>query len=131
MPSVYFTEAERERLASFPEEISEEELITYYTLPEADLACVLQHRGDANRFGFALQLGSLRWLGFCPDNLAAAPSAVVAYLAQQLRLSEAVLPEYGERAQTRTDHLRKAQAHIGFRRPLRRSLLESASPLGE
>ena len=41
-------------------------------------------RDDAGRLGFALQLGTLRYLGFCPDDLAAAPAEVVRFLADQL-----------------------------------------------
>lgn len=115
MPVGFFTEAERERLGRFPAEISPEELITYFTLTATDLAQVRAHRGEPNRLGFALQLSALRYLGFCPDDLTTAPSAVLTYLAQQLGTAPEALRDYGERAQTRTDHRGEIQAYLGFR----------------
>jgi Domain of unknown function (DUF4158) len=72
---------------------------------------------DASRLGFALQLGTLRHLGFCPDDLASAPPEVVGFLADQLRVDPQALSAYGQRAQTRTDHFLAVQAYVGFRKP--------------
>ena len=54
-------------------------------------------------------------MGFCPDDLTAAPNAVVNYLAQQLEISDNVLADYGTRAQTRTEHFLKVVDYLGFR----------------
>jgi TnpA family transposase len=53
--------AERADLFSFPED--HDELIRYYTFSEADLSLVRQHRGPANRLGFAVQLCCMRHPG--------------------------------------------------------------------
>ena len=50
-----------------------------FTLSESDLEFVRQQRGDHNRLGFALQLCALRYLGFCPDDIATAPSTPIAF----------------------------------------------------
>ena len=96
-------------------------------------AVVRNHRGNHNRLGFALQLLTLRYLGFCPDDLATAPVTVVAYVAEQLDVTPDVLDTYGDRAQTRTDHFLELQAYLGFRqarlgdlRSLAKWLLERA-----
>ena len=70
MPVQLFTEAERARRHRFPEVITYEELVTFFTLSERDLRqysafTVLPH----NRLGYALQLCTLRFMGFVPDNL--------------------------------------------------------------
>ena len=70
----------------------------------------------ANRLGFALQLGTLRFLGFCPDDLSTAPEAVVAFVAQQLDVAPGELARYGRRGQTRTEHLRQIRRYLGFRK---------------
>lgn len=55
------TAAEKESLIAIPE--TEEELIRYYTLSETDLSIIRQHRGAANRLGFAVQLCCMRYPG--------------------------------------------------------------------
>jgi hypothetical protein len=68
----------------------------------------------ANRLGFAIQLGALRFLGFCPDDLGTAPEAVVAYVARQLDVAPGELARYGQRGQARTEHLRQIRRYLGF-----------------
>ena len=63
----------------------------------------------------ALQLATLPWLGFVPDDVEAAPVEAVARLARSLGLDPAVLAGYGRRGQTRTAQLRAAIEHLGWR----------------
>lgn len=81
MPGQLFSDAERGRLTGFPERVSRKDLVTYYTLTRSDRVAVNRCADDAGRLGLALQLGTLRYLGFCPDDLAAAPGEVVRFLA--------------------------------------------------
>lgn len=90
--------------------------MTFYTLTGSDRAAVNRCADDAGRLGFALQLGTLRYMGFCPDDLAAAPGEVVLFLADQLRVPPEGLPAYGRRPQTRTDHFLAVQDHLGYRK---------------
>jgi hypothetical protein len=53
--------AERESLLALPD--SRNDLIRYYTFSETDLSIIRQHRGAANRLGFAVQLCYLRFPG--------------------------------------------------------------------
>ena len=89
--SQLLTDAERTRLNNFPVVVEENDLSAFFTLTDADLNQVRDQRGDSNRLGFALQLGALRYLGFCPDDLKAAPDVVVHYLARQLNVAAATL----------------------------------------
>jgi hypothetical protein len=115
MPIGFLTDADRDRLNRFPIDIAPTDLLTYFTLSEADLELIQAHRGDHNRLGFALQLVALKFLGFAPGDLSAAPARAVAYLALQLGLPTSALVQYGDREHTRTDHLREIQAYVGFR----------------
>jgi len=115
MPGRFLSDVDRQRLSQFPLEISAEDTITYFTLSATDLVLLEDRRGDHNRLGIALQLGALRYLGFCPDDLGTAPQPVVSYLAGQLTLSPTILAAYGQRSQTRTGHLQEVIAYLGFR----------------
>ena len=103
---------EREQLLALPE--SHEEFIRQYTFSEGYLSLIHQHRGPANRLGFAVQLCYLRIpsvvLGM--DQLPA-PS-VLAFVATQLKLAVPEWAVYGQREQTRRKYLRELQAAFGF-----------------
>ena len=54
MPGQLFTDAERRRLGGFPDRVSHEDLVTYYTLTRSDRAEVNQCAADdADRLGYA------------------------------------------------------------------------------
>lgn len=63
---------ERDSLFTLPN--SQEELIRHYTFNETDLSIIRQHRGSANRLGFAVQLCYMRhpgiMLGACDEPFA-------------------------------------------------------------
>ena len=114
MPEHWLTETEIVRLTSHPTEIPEADVITFFTLTESDHRLLATLRGDDNRLGFALQLCTLRYLGFVPADLSQVPSPVIKFLARQLPASPAILRAYGERSQTRTGHLQEIEVHLGF-----------------
>jgi TnpA family transposase len=124
MPTDFLTDVERERLSTYPEEISSGDLGRFFTLTAHDLEIVVQQRGDHNRLGFALQLCTLHYLGFIPNNLLDSPPAVVRLLAHQLGVSSEALQAYGEREQTRSDHLAQILPHLGYRRTSPNDLAE-------
>ena len=71
------------RLASFPEEIPGDDLISAFTLTGADRDLVAIRRRAANRLGLALQLYALRYLGFVARNLSVAPRSAACFVADQ------------------------------------------------
>ena len=106
------SDAELAGLLALPD--TEAEAIRRYTFSDADLAIIAQHRGSANRLGFAVQLCYMRYPGIV---LAAddAPSASLLRLAaQQLKLSPEHWTAYGKREQTRREHLVELQTVFGF-----------------
>jgi len=111
-----FADDELERLRGFPE-INKEELIRFFTLTPADVGFIDPGRGRSpkDRLGLAVQLCTLPWLGFVPDNVASAPSAAVARLSERLRIPVGELRFYGERKQTRTDHLREVTGYLNWK----------------
>lgn len=109
-------DAERERLNGFPPEISQEDIIAFFTLSPSDINQIPKTASAGNRLGFIVQLCTLRFLGFCPDDLSSVPQDVLIYLAKQLEVPPISLSDYGERGQTRTDHLQVILAYLRFRK---------------
>lgn len=124
MADSFLSTAQRERLSSYPDEISSGDLGRFFTLASRDLALVAQQRGDHNRLGFALQLCVLRYLGFIPNRLLVPPLAVVRLLAHQLDVATEAIQAYGERDQTRSGHLVQVMQHLGYRRATSQDLME-------
>jgi TnpA family transposase len=116
VPTGFLSDAERERLDSFPAQVVPDDIETYFTLSRADRRQIPRTASPANRLGFALQLGALRFLGFCPDDLTTVPEAVVTFVARQIDVAPGELARYGRRGQTRTDHLRQVRRYFGFRK---------------
>ena len=114
MATQVFSEAELERLRGFPE-VDREQLVRFFTLTPTEEAFVRSHRGPTNRLGVAVQLCTLPWLGFVPDDVASAPAQAVQRLAEHLRIPATALTSYGARDQTRTDHLMVVATLLGWR----------------
>ncbi len=74
-----------------------------------------EQRGGPNQLAVALQLGALRWLGFVPEDLAAAPPDTLAALAETLDVPARAIFDYAVRAQTRGEHRLLVRAYAGFR----------------
>lgn len=124
MPTRFFSDAELARLTGYPTEIADDDLVTFFRLETEDLAWLLrEHRGPANRLGLALQLATLPWLGFVPDDLSSAPGPAVQRLAAQIGVDPDALSDYGGwKEQTRTEHLREVLARLDWRSPGRGEL---------
>ncbi len=115
MAARFLSDAQLERLRGFPE-IGQDELVRFFTLTPDDIAFVVSRRGRSavNLLGLAVQLCTLRWLGFVPAEVSRAPSVAVARLAATLEVDPGLLTGYGERDRTRRDHLRLAAGHLGW-----------------
>ncbi|HCF1766392.1 TPA: Tn3 family transposase [Pseudomonas aeruginosa] len=104
---------ERESLLALPD--AKDELIRQYTFNETDLSIIRQHRGPANRLGFAVQLCYLRFPGIFLgiDELPFQP--LLRMVAAQLKVPVESWNEYGQREQTRREHLVELQTVFGFK----------------
>ena len=109
-----FSEDELAQLRGFPEP-GRAELIRFFTLAPADEAFLRKFRGRGKVLGAAVQLCTLPWLGFVPDDVTTAPAAAVARLSDRLGIPVGELRGYGGREQTRTGHLRDIVAFLGWR----------------
>ncbi len=125
MATRVFTDAELERLRSFPE-INPDGLIRFFTLakPHVEFVDPGRGRGPADRLGMAVQLCTLPWLGFVPDDVTCAPPAAVARLSQHLGIPMGELRGYAAREQTRTTHLGQVVRYLKWTVPDERTYKE-------
>ncbi|MCK5520921.1 MAG: DUF4158 domain-containing protein, partial [Candidatus Marinimicrobia bacterium] len=114
MPRQFFTDIERERLNRFPSEITYDDVITYFTLSALDMEKLPIFSADYNRLGFALQLCTLRYLGFSPRMLTTIPNNVIDHIACQLKVNPDILSAYGSCIQTKTNHFQEIQNYLGY-----------------
>lgn len=115
MPVNFLSEAERLRFTSFPDNLSADDLIGFFTLSQTDIQQIPAHASAVNRLGFALQLLLLRFLGFHPPQLTSVPEIVIEFVASQIDVESVQINFYGIRDQTRSDHQRQIENYLGYR----------------
>jgi hypothetical protein len=124
----------REAKDGLPQEIDENTLRKYFTLTEADLAQVELCRGAINRLGFAVQLCTLRWLGYFLREMQGVPEAVIETMARQLGLLPISLESYPQHENTEQEHHERVRRHLDFVRceqPHRQQLLAYITDLAQ
>ena len=106
------TEAERDTLLAIPTE--EAELIRLTSFSDQDIALINQHRGEANRLGFAIQLCYLRYPGSVLEEGAKPAPLLLKRVAKILKISEDKWMHYATRSQTRWDYLQELYTYLGI-----------------
>ncbi len=96
--------------------LSRADLERFFYLDDVDRKLIAKRRGDHSRLGFAVQVGTVRFLGtFLADPLDV-PWGMVDYLAEQLGMSDpSGLKRYTERVETTNAHAREIRAVYGYR----------------
>ena len=117
MPVEFLTDEQVARFGRFAGQApSQAELERFFFLDDADHALVRRHRGQHNRLGFSLQLGTVRYLGtFLPDPLEV-PTEVVDFLASQLDVDDpSCVKSYAQRQATQWEHAAEIRSECGYR----------------
>jgi len=106
----------------YADAVSAAQLDRYFHLDAADRELVDARRGAQNRLGFALQLGTVRFLGRFLADPTDMPAPVVVYVAAQLGIDDPdVLKGYARRQSTQWEHaeqIRRAYGYRGFSDPV-------------
>ncbi len=96
-------------------EVSVSDLERCFFLDDSDLERVRRCRGDHHRLGFALQLGTLRYLGTFLPNPIDVPTGAIDYLAEQLHIDDgSCIKKYMSRRNTHFEHAAEIAASYGY-----------------
>ena len=117
MPVDFLSDEQGGTYGRFVGSVSEVDFERFFFLNDDDLTIVGRRRGAANRLGFAVQLGTVRYLGSFLDDPTAAPGNVVEFVSRQLRIAGlAVFEEYSVRPKTGYEYGWEIAEAYGYRR---------------
>ncbi len=115
MPVEFLNPDQQRRYGTYTDDPSPLQLDRYFHFDDRDHQRINRRRTDHTRLGFAVQLGTVRFLGtFLPDPTQV-PANVATYIADQLGLPEtACLTQYHSR-DTHWNHAIEIQQEYGYR----------------
>lgn len=114
MPVSFLSSQQRENYGSYTGAPSPDDLARYFHLDDTDHALIAQKRGEHNRFGFAVQLGTVRYLGTFLDDPLAVPVPVLHTLAKQLRIETVDGARAYSEGEQRWQHAAEIRARYGY-----------------
>lgn len=115
VPVEFLTDEQASAYGRFVGSPSRAELERCFLLDDADRLQISKRRGEANRLGFALQLGVVRVLGTFLTDLNDVPVVAVDYVADELKITDrSCLRAYAAREKTRLEHEWEITRVYGF-----------------
>jgi hypothetical protein len=116
VPVEFLTDEQAAAYGRFTGEPSRAELERFFFLDDTDRVLIEKRRGEHNRLGFAVQLGTVRYLGTFLADPTEVPSLVVDYVAVQLDVPDpSVIKRYAEREKTAYEHAWEIRDAYGYR----------------
>jgi TnpA family transposase len=115
VPVSFLTSEQERRYGRYAGEPSSDQLARHFHLDDADRELATAKRWDHMRLGFAVQLGTVRFLGTFLDDPVDVPAGVAGDMARQLGIADpACLAQYREGG-VRWQHAREIRAGFGYR----------------
>ena len=116
MPVDFLSETQRAAYSRYAGEPSAEQLARYFHLDAHDRSVIATRRGDENRLGFAVQLGTVRFLGIFLPRPTEVPDGVVRFVATQLGIRDTTsFARYAQRTASHREHASEIQKRYGYR----------------
>ena len=115
MPVSFLTAEQERRYGRYAGEPSTDQLARHFHLDDADRELATAKRWDHMRLGFAVQLGTVRFLGTFLDNPVDVPMGVAGDLARQLGIADPGCLTLYREGRVRWQHAREFRAGFGYR----------------
>jgi len=134
VPVEFLSDEQAAVYGQFNGEPTRAELERFFFLDDADRRRVQVRRGDHNRVGFAVQMGTVRFLGTFLADGTTTPFGVIRYVADQIapaaQADDQLMHRYAEREKTPLEHSWEIRDALGYRdfasaEPAARDFLES------
>jgi len=115
MPVDFLTDEQYQSYAKYPETLAQDQLDKYFYLDDKDKELIYECRRDYNKFGYAIQLTTVRFLGTFLTNPMDVPNAVIEYIAIQLSIEISDdLSNYTDRKATRLTHCNEIKTQFDY-----------------
>ena len=108
------TEVQVRRYGQYPDQMSDEQLCRFFSPSSADQADINRMRSDWTRLGYAIQLGTVRFLGRFPEQPERTPDPVVRFVARELGAAVDGWQHYLAQDRTRFQHQHYICARHGY-----------------
>lgn len=113
MPVEFLTSEQKSQYGKFNEEPTKEQLAKFFLLDGQDFEIIKECRGSHNKLGFAVQLGTVRFLGKFLKSPINVPFAVVDYIAKQLNINSSDIFLYNKERTIR-EHINDICKYYGY-----------------
>lgn len=115
MPIEFLTSEQERSYGRFDGEPSPAQLSRYFYIDDYDRELINNKRGAHNRLGFALQLGTVRFLGTFFIDPGEVPAGVITMMADQLDIKDPSCIEVYRIKESRLDHTAEIRQRYGYR----------------
>jgi hypothetical protein len=114
MPVSFLSKEQRKNYGRFTRVPSPDDLARYFHMDEFDLGLISKKRGQSSRLGFALQLGTVRYLGTFLEDPLDVPMPVLHTLTRQLYINTIDDIQIYRSSEQRWSHATEIREQYGY-----------------
>jgi TnpA family transposase len=114
MPVSFLTDVQKQRYGRYTGDLTAAQLAQYFHFDEIDRRHIARRRHPYNRLGFAVQLGTVRFLGTFLIDPTQVPRSVVRYLSHQLNIADPSCLTHYRTSEQRWEHAAEIRHVYGY-----------------